>query len=91
MKNEKWQYQPMQNKTPFEIRLDVMKLAKEMLDVNQQVKMETFRRELDSLEKANATENHIRAYSSIHSPTTYTNEELIKKAQELYSFINSKS
>jgi len=84
----------MTNKNPFEIRLEVLKMAKEMMDTSYN----------DSM---NAWWNLANSYAEVHNksveqfisqsedlmktkPIMYTPQEIATKAQELYDFVAKK-
>lgn len=66
------------NKTPYEIRLDVAKLAKEMLDRKLEADMLKYNidREVDP---------------SVAMPSVYSTDDVLKTANELYSFVSTNS
>lgn len=70
------------SKNPFEIRAEVLELAKEYMD--KQIQMNTeYVEKLQELGKVNADE-YMKAF------TPYTFEDMMKKAQEMYSFVSTK-
>lgn len=72
----------MSNKNPFEIRADVLQLAKDYMDQQMRLNIQ-FSEKMQELGKA-TIEDMQKAYSG------YTLDELTKKAQEMYSFISKK-
>ena len=77
----------MSNKNPFEIRTDVLGMAKEYLDKQYEVNLAFAMRAVDiATETGKATAAEIEKYV----PKMYSTEELMSKAQELYSFIQKK-
>lgn len=77
----------MSNKTPYEIRLEVLAMAKDYFDKQQAASLsfaqEAFRLAL-SLNSAASNE------WTKFVPTAYTPEDVLKKAGEFYSFIMKK-
>lgn len=75
----------MTNKNPFEIRLDVLAMAKDYLD-----KMYETNRAFAEAAYFKAVElNQAEAENwKKYVPTQYTMEELMQKAQEMSAFIN---
>jgi len=74
-------------KNPFEIRLDTLAMAKEMLDKAYDQNMNIFYSNLEKLKEANKdTQDYIEKYM----PKMYSPTEAIKQAQELYSFVTKK-
>jgi hypothetical protein len=69
-------------KNPFEIRADIMAMAKDYLDKQTALNVQYWEK-VNSLGASNLKEMKA-AY------TPYTMEELVAKAQELYSFVSKK-
>lgn len=74
----------MSNKTPYEIRLEILKLAKDYLDQQFHMTVE-FSREafFKSLEAGKVVQEEWTKFI----PKSYSVEELQKKAAEMYSFV----
>lgn len=72
----------MANKNPFEIRADMLAMAKDYMDQQYQINMD-FVRNLYDENKATVEE-----FQKACEP--YSIEEMMKKAQELYSFVSKK-
>ena len=74
----------MSNKSPFEIRLDVLAMAKDFLDkqaaVNMEFATETF---ANLVEIGKATAEEWEKFA----PVPYTIQDITDKANELYGFI----
>jgi len=84
----------MSNKNPFEIRLEILKMAKEMMD--QQYDQATTMWWATADKFAEAT-NQTMADALEKSkelmearPAMYTPKEIMENAQELYSFVEKK-
>lgn len=77
----------MTTKNPFEIRTELLAMAKEYLDKQYQINVEFSHRAFD--EAVNAGKVAASAWAE-YAPKMYSIEELTKKAQELYSFVNTK-
>ena len=74
------------NKNPFEIRLETLKMAKDMLD--KQVEMqESFTKQALDVWKEQGKD--IAEFWADFTPKMYQPEEIVEKANELYSFVRS--
>lgn len=72
----------MANKNPFEIRADMLKLAKDYMDSQYHMNVQLMN---DMYEQGNKTYEEVQdAYKM------YSMEELMIKAKELYSFVSNK-
>jgi hypothetical protein len=74
----------MSNKDPFEIRADIMALAKDYLDKQAALNMQYWEK---MMEIGKATIDEAKA-ANVYVP--YSMEELTKKAQEMYSFVSTR-
>ena len=72
----------MTNKNPFEIRADMLKLAKDYMDQQYQINMDFWRQQFEA-NKATTEEFH-------KSCQPYSMDELMEKAKEMYSFVSEK-
>jgi len=74
-------------KTPFEIRFDLLTMAKEMLDRQYE---QASQMAWSSLEKA--SEKNVELYKDFEKyiPKMYTPEEITAQAEKLQSFVNKK-
>ena len=77
----------MSNKNPFEIRSEVLSMAKEYLDQQYQMNVEFARRIFDEAVEAKTVA--LDSWKS-YVPEMYSVEDLMKKAQELYGFVLKK-
>ena len=75
------------NKNPFEVRLDVMKMAQEMLDKEYYAKEQKYLQKLDVLKSQQYPD--IQSFIDANAPTVYTPEEVVTRASTLYNFISS--
>lgn len=69
----------MSNKTPFELRTEILSMAKEYMDKQFELQVD-YTKKMADLGKQTVEE----------FPTMYTVEELTAKAQELYAFVTKK-
>jgi hypothetical protein len=72
----------MTHKNPFEIRSEVLELAKDYLDKQIEMNIE-YAEKMQELGKINSDE-YMKAF------TPYTFEELMTKAKEMYSFVSTR-
>lgn len=70
------------NKTPFELRADILEMAKDYMDKQTQLNVE-FTKKMFEAGKKSAEELQT-------AMTPYTMEELMEKAKEMYSFVAKK-
>jgi hypothetical protein len=72
----------MSNKNPFEIRADMVQLAKEYMDKQWEANMDLMNNMYD---QGKVTLEQVQA---AYKP--YTVEDMMEKAQEMYSFVSKK-
>ena len=81
----------MSNKTPFEIRLEILQMAKEYMDKVQATQVEFAK---DAFYKASEihhlTVDEAKKLVESFIPKQYTIDELMKQATSMYSFITKK-
>lgn len=76
----------MANKNPFEIRADMLQLAKEYMDQQYHMNIQFYENMIVEGKKARSDvqENLKEAYKM------YSMDELMNKAKEMYSFVSTK-
>lgn len=79
------------NKNPFEVRLDIMKMAQEMLDKEHDLKMKKFVETIDVMKSSNTRSAEIQNYINASAPQMYSEKDIVSKANELYNFVNTSS
>jgi hypothetical protein len=74
----------MSNKNPFEIRLEILKMAKEYLETQYNTNL-AFAQEVfaKALESGQVMQDNFQSFI----PKSYSIEDIMKKSQELYGFI----
>ena len=72
----------MTNKNPFEIRADMLQLAKEYMDQQQQINVQFAEAMMEKGKKS--LEDIQESYQM------YSIEDLMEKAKEMYSFVSKK-
>jgi hypothetical protein len=75
--------------TPFEVRLDVMKMAQEMLERETQAEEMKFLTKLQTLRDSNASINDINSFVDNSSPKRYDSNTLVARASSLYNFVST--
>lgn len=76
----------MANKNPFEIRFDVLAMAKEMLDKQYEMAQANYYNFLEQVKDSQKTFEDVEQYV----PKMYQPQEVMEKAEELYKFIMKK-
>lgn len=77
----------MSNKNPFELRTDILSMAKDYMDRQQEVSMQFAHRAYEvALEAGKVTAETWKDFM----PAQYSIDDLTKKAAELYSFVSKK-
>lgn len=76
----------MTQKNPFEIRADMLKLAKDYMDNQYYMNIQFYENMINEGEKARKDiEEQLKSAYQM-----YSMEELMTKAQEMYSFVSTK-
>lgn len=75
------------SKTPFEVRADLLAMAKEYMDRQYEINVQFAQRAFD--EAVNLGKVTAESWKD-YVPAQYTLDELTKKAQELYGFVTTK-
>ena len=70
-------------KTPFEIRADLLKLAADHLE-------KQFTANLQFATEYNRALGNVATEALVKMPTYFTSEDVLKKASEFYSFVQTK-
>ena len=77
------------NKNPYEVRLEVMKMAQDMLDREQSIKEQKFYSKLESLRSDKFPADYINKFIDESVPTAYTSADITTRANELYAFVSN--
>lgn len=81
----------MTTKNGFEIRLEVLKMAKEMMDRQyDEVSNAYWNTVQTTADKWNKSVEELVKQTQDMKPAMYTPAEMMEKAQELYSFVSKK-
>jgi len=76
----------MSNKNPFEIRLETLKMAKEMMDKQVEMQEQFAYATLDAWKEQG---KDIADFWAQYTPKMYQPAEIVKKADELYQFVST--
>ncbi len=79
----------MSNKNPFEIRLDILKMAQEMLDREMFMKEQKFNHQVETMRETNI--GGVHGFVDQYAPKMYSPDEVIAKASALYNFVSDSS
>ena len=77
----------MSNKNPFELRFDVLKMAKEMMDQQHEIANNQFYQMVDQAREQN---KNIQEVFEKYTPKMYQPKEIMDQAYELYKFITKR-
>lgn len=78
----------MSNKNPFEIRLETLKMAKEMMDQQVDMQQQLMYQMLDEAKDAGKS---VKDVMDKYTPDMYNPSKVIEKAQEFYEYISKKA
>lgn len=76
------------NKTPYEVRLDILKMAQEMLNNEKRIEENTFFAKLETLRASNTPADEINTFIDTNKPKMYEPSEVVARSSALYSFVN---
>ena len=77
----------MSNKSPFELRFDVLKMAKEMMDQQYEIANQQY---WTMINQAEAAAKDVTEIFDKYTPKMYQPKEIMEKAEELYKFVTKK-
>jgi hypothetical protein len=78
-------------KNGFEIRLEVLKMAKEMMDQQYSEASNAYWNTINAMaENWNKSASELVEQTKALQPAMYSPEDIMKKAQELYGFVSKK-
>ena len=75
------------SKNPYEIRLETLKMAKEMADQQFQLQMDFMHRMMDENQE---TGKDLKDANDNYVHDKYKPEEIVKRANELYAYVSEK-
>jgi hypothetical protein len=87
--SEMRQWVKTMNKNPFEVRLDVMKMAQEMLETEHRTKMTKVQQKIDAMKAEKAPADQISKFIDDHTPQPYTPDEVVARSSALYNFVST--
>jgi hypothetical protein len=77
----------MSNKNPFEIRFDVLAMAKELADRQYDMAQQQY---WTMVEQAQKNSQDVTEVFEKYTPKMYQPQEIMAKAEELYKFVTKK-
>jgi hypothetical protein len=77
----------MSNKSPFELRFDVLKMAKELMDQQYDIAQQQY---WTMVENAREQSKDVQEVFEKYTPKMYQPSEIMSKAEELYTFVTKK-
>jgi hypothetical protein len=77
----------MSTKSPFELRFDVLKMAKELMDQQYEIANQQY---WTMVENAKEQSKDIQEVFEKYTPKMYQPSEIMSKAEELYTFVTKK-
>ena len=84
-----WVTQMQGSKNPYEVRLDILKMAQEMLDREKQIEENTFYAKLETLRASNNSVDVINNFIDANKPKMYDPSEVVARSSALYAFVNN--
>lgn len=76
------------NKTPYEVRLDILKMAQEMLDKEYQAEQIKFSAKLETIRASKEDPRTINAFIDANTPKMYEPSDVVARSSALYNFVN---
>ena len=77
----------MSTKSPFELRFDVLKMAKELMDQQYEIAQQQY---WTMVENAKEQSKDVQEVFEKYTPKMYQPSEIMSKAEELYIFVTKK-
>ena len=77
----------MSNKSPFELRFDVLKMAKDLMDQQYEIANQQYWTMVSQAEK---NSQDVKEVFEKYTPKMYQPQEIMSKAEELYKFVTKK-
>ena len=77
----------MSNKSPFELRFDVLKMAKDLMDQQYEIANQQYWTMVNQAEK---NSQDVKEVFEKYTPKMYQPQEIMSKAEELYKFVTKK-
>jgi hypothetical protein len=77
------------SKTPFEIRLDVLKMAQEMLNRESQLEEVEYLANIEALKTTNV--GALATYIPTQRPRGYSSDDVVERSKALYNFVTDKT
>ncbi len=84
-----WVTQMQGSKNPYEVRLDILKMAQEMLNNEKRIEENTFFAKLETLRASNASVDDINKFIDANKPKMYEPSDVVTRSSALYAFVNN--
>ena len=84
-----WVTQMQGSKNPYEVRLDILKMAQEMLNNEKRIEENTFFAKLETLRASNTSVDDINKFIDANKPKMYDPSEVVARSSALYAFVNN--
>jgi hypothetical protein len=82
----------MTSKNPFEVRLDVLKMAQEMLETEQRTQQMKFKEKVETMRSSQQVPTDvILSYIDENAPKSYSADDVVARSSALYNFVTDKS
>ena len=81
----------MTSKTPFEVRLDILKMAQDMLNKETEINQNKFYAKLETLRASNSSVADINGFIDTNTPKMYDSNEIVSRSTALYNFVSDSS
>lgn len=82
----------MTSKNPFEVRLDVLRMAQEMLETEHRTNELKFREKVETMRSSEQVPTDvILSYIDDNAPKSYSADDVVTRSSALYNFVTDKS
>jgi hypothetical protein len=76
-------------KNPYEIRLDILRMAQDMLETDRNIQNDRFHQKLDVMRSVKGADtSELTSFIDKETPPMYTENDILTKSQALYNFVS---